>query len=103
MANEDAGEIKCGWCSNTAAVRRASTGKRKFYVMCPTCGQQWLNTAGGQSIIMERATIYGAEGKPQPVTERPEKIETVKPVTAAPPPKPVNEKKRGFDPLAGFM
>lgn len=66
MANETIGRITCGWCGAAADVRKAAKGRRKLYVMCSNCGQQWLNTPGGQDIILTRAKMYGPEGAPVP-------------------------------------
>ena len=83
MANETIGAIKCGWCGDDADVRKAARGKRKLYVMCPNCGQQWLNLPAGQDVILERAQLYGAGGPPEKVVNDngPEPL-----------PPPVNEK-----------
>lgn len=64
MANETIGKIVCGWCGECADVRKACKGRQKLYVMCKNCGQQWLNTAGGQDIILSNATMYGVGGAP---------------------------------------
>lgn len=60
MANQDIGEIVCAWCASDAPVRKRKDGK--LYVMCPSCGQQFLNGIHGQDVILERAEIYGAAG-----------------------------------------
>jgi len=72
VVNADIGEIKCAWCSSTVPVRKNRNSK--LYVACSNCGQQPLNAQGGQDIILERATIYGAEVKQTPVepTKSPE-------------------------------
>jgi len=89
MANETIGSITCGWCGDSADVRKAARGKRKLYVMCPNCGQQWLNLPAGQDVILERAQLYGAGGPPEKVVNDNE---------PEPLPPPVNEKKQEVTP-----
>jgi len=64
MANEDIGTIDCAWCGSESPVRRRKD--KKLYVMCPNCGQQFLNGPGGQDIILERATIWGVSAPAGP-------------------------------------
>lgn len=75
--NADIGEIECAWCAATVPVRK--NRNNKLYVACSHCGQQPLNAQGGQDIILERATIYGAQVKQTPVepTKSPEPEPTV--------------------------
>ncbi|MDT0603496.1 hypothetical protein [Thalassotalea castellviae] len=89
--NADIGEITCAWCSSVVPVRKNRNSK--LYVACSNCGQQPLNAQGGQDIILERATIYGAAPKAAPVepAKNPEPIE--KPIET-PPEKP--RKSSGF-------
>lgn len=74
--NADIGDIDCAWCGRNVPVRKNRNGK--LYPACPNCGQQPLNAAGGQEIILERATIYGAS-KPVQVAKvaEPVKIHNV--------------------------
>lgn len=88
MANDTIGAITCGWCGGTADVRKASRGRRKLYVMCSNCGQMWLNTPGGQEIILERARMFGPGGAPDPVTDDPGQDEPKNPVNGIPSPAP---------------
>lgn len=89
MANETIGTITCGWCGTMADVRRASRGRKKLYVMCPACGQQWLNTEKGQDIILSTANIFGARAPEHLQSQTQEVVPVVVEV-------PVPEKKRGF-------
>ena len=79
MANETIGTVSCAWCDEQADVRKSAKGRRKLYVMCPHCGQQWLNLAGGQDVILSRASMYGPDGPPE------------NPVNDSPPPSPPSE------------
>ena len=89
--NADIGEITCAWCNSVVPVRKNRNSK--LYVACSHCGQQPLNAQGGQDIILERATIYGADVKTTPVqpTKSPEPEQT----TETPPPEKAS-KGSGF-------
>lgn len=82
MANEDIGDIECAWCHTESPVRKRKD--KKLYVMCPNCGQQFLNGPGGQDIILERATIYGVSSAPKPAAtpEKPDSSDVATRVAA---------------------
>jgi len=103
MANEDLGEIKCGYHVEPvdAVVRRDKKGK--LYIYCPECGIISPRNAKFQSYIENNMTAFNVEPVPEkeagPVA-RPEPEKEAAPVTrpepekeAAPVAKPEPEKK----------
>jgi len=77
MANEDIGDIQCAWCNAESPVRKRKDGK--LYVMCPSCGQQFLNGPGGQDIILERANIWGASASKPAAKQETQQLGTSEP------------------------
>lgn len=69
MANPDIGSIPCGQCGTTAAVRKNRNSG--LYYSCPRCGLIMPRLKAGQEYILERATMYGPEGKPDPIDPAP--------------------------------
>lgn len=63
MANENIGEITCPICQQAGDVRRYKNGKRLYWAC--GCGIIRPATQIGQDFILERATIWGAGGKPE--------------------------------------
>lgn len=88
MANPDIGDINCAWCGTESPVRKRKDGK--LYVMCPSCGQQFLNGPGGQDVILERATIYGHStvrtNKPDVCTNNTAPVREISPAEPTEPP-----------------
>ncbi len=92
MAREAVGEVKCKYDDQAAEVRKNEKGK--LYVYCPECGIHHLNTPAGQNWILNNATMYGAEGKPDPAPKP--TLKSAPPADPDPPapeptPKPVEE------------
>lgn len=99
MARADIGEIRHE-CGSVAAVRRDKTNK--FYLACPTCGLLRYSLRGGQEYILNNATMYGPEGKPEPAevpAPKPAPAVQVKPSPALPVPPPAAPRKPMFSTL----
>lgn len=62
--NSNIGHVVCllDGCQCQAAVRKNVAGK--FYYDCPEHGRITPNLPGGQGLLMDRASIWGAEGPP---------------------------------------
>ena len=88
MALEDRGSVVCPFSGTSAAVRRNAKGR--LYFNCPTCGVVQPHGAGFQSWMMDHATIYGPEGKPEAPITAP--LPPVEVKTKAPPAAPVEKK-----------
>lgn len=61
--NPDAGEVVCPFDGRTAPVRKNANGK--LYYNCPGCGIVQPALAPFQDWVLDHATLYGPEGKPQ--------------------------------------
>lgn len=96
MARAEIGEIRHE-CGSTASVRRDKTNK--LYLACPTCGLLRYSLRGGQDYILNNATIYGPEGKPEPAEVIAPKPAPVKPSPASPAPPPAAPRKPMFSTL----
>ena len=66
MARESVGEIQCKYDDQMAEVRKNEKGK--LYLYCQECGIHHLNTPAGQNYILNNAKMFGAAGKPDPVS-----------------------------------
>lgn len=102
MAKPDIGEIR-HQCGTVAGVRRDKNGG--LYLACSTCGLVRMSLPGGQSWILENATIYGPAGKPEPAPPPAPEPPAAKPAAApapkpaaAPPPPPPAATRRPFLP-----
>lgn len=62
QVNPNIGMIPCLGCSRLAAVRKNRADK--LYYDCVNCGRVTPNLPGGQSLILERAVIWGEQGTP---------------------------------------
>lgn len=60
--NPNIGHIECFACSALSALRKNKNGD--LYYDCMNCGRIAPNHAGGQSLMKERAVIWGPEGAP---------------------------------------
>ncbi len=64
--NPDAGEVACPFCRHPAPVRK--NANQKLYFNCARCGIVQPALPAFQEWLLEHATLYGPEGKPEPVT-----------------------------------
>lgn len=99
-AKPDLGDIRCpqSYCGKPSHVRRAE-GRGLFYVHCRDCGPVFMRSAVGQDWIMDNATMYGPEGKPEATpapAPAPEPVPAPVPIVTLPP------RKRGAS-LDDFM
>lgn len=69
MERKDIGSCQCPLCGRDSRVRKFENGRRKgqLYVICPVHRQTMNPGSDFQNWILERAQMYGPDGKPPEV------------------------------------